>query len=163
MLACDTFPRTRLLNELNEDEWHFWLSLPYLWKGKHDSYWCLPCSPAFRSNLSPQLKTHRRSHWIGVKKYIYEAIWLLRFNLLIKSQQPFNLLISRKYRHFSACIESWIVSHSLHATEMFSPVPTANQGGESPQLLTKHSILVIAKFELYYIYTYICSLFHNCF
>ena len=82
-----------------------------------------------------------------VKKYIYEATWLLRF----------NLLISRKYKHFSDCTESCIESHSLHAPEMFSSVPTAKQEGESPQLLTKHSILVIAEFELYYIYTYMCT------
>ena len=34
----------------------------------------------------------------GVKKYIYEAIWFLRF----------NLLIFRKYNHFSDCFESCI-------------------------------------------------------
>ena len=43
----------------------------------------------------------------------------------------------------------------LHAAGMFS-VPPAKQEGESPKLLTKHSTVVIAEFELtvYYIYTY---------
>ena len=43
----------------------------------------------------------------------------------------------------------------LHAAGMFS-VPPAKQEGESPKLLTKHSTVVIAGFELtvYYIYTY---------
>ena len=72
-----------------------------------------------------------------VKKYIYEAIWSLRF----------NLLISRKYKHFSDCTENCIESHSLHAPEMFSSVPNAKQRGESLKLLTKHSTLVIAEFE----------------
>ena len=85
---------------------------------------------------------------------MYEAIWLLRY----------NLLFSRKYKHFSDCTESCIESHSLHAPEMFSSVPTAKQEGESPKLLTKHSILVIAEFELYYIYTYTHALFfQTCF
>ena len=57
----------------------------------------------------------------------------------------------RKYKHFSDCIESCIESHSLHAPEMFSSVPTAKQGGESTKLMTKHSTLVIAEFELYHI------------
>ena len=77
----------------------------------------------------------------GVKKYSYEAIRSLQF----------YLLISRKYKHFSDCVESCIESHSLHALEMFSSVPTAKQEGESPKLLTKHSTLVIAEFELYHI------------
>ena len=42
---------------------------------------------------------------------------------------------------------------------MFSSVPAAKQEGESPELLTKHSIVVIAEFELYYIDTYICSFY----
>ena len=42
---------------------------------------------------------------------------------------------------------------------MFSSVATAKQRGESPKLLTKHSILVIAEFELYYIYTHTHVLF----
>ena len=70
----------------------------------------------------------------------------------------FNLLISRKYKYFSDCTESCLESHSLHAPEMFSSVLTAKQEGESPKLLTKHSI-VVKEFELYYIYTYIFSLF----
>ena len=82
-------------------------------------------------------------------KISYEAIWSLRF----------NLLISRKSKHLCDCIESCIESHSLHAPEMFSSVPTAKQEGESPKLLTKHSILVIAEFELYYIYTHTYALF----
>ena len=40
------------------------------------------------------------------------------------------------------------------AAEMFSSVLTAQQEGESPKLLTKHSIVVITEFELYYIYTH---------
>ena len=68
-------------------------------------------------------------------------------------------LIYRKYKHFSDCTESCIESHSLHAPEMFSSVPAAKQEGESPELLTKHSIVVIAEFELYYIDTYICSFY----
>ena len=79
--------------------------------------------------------------WFGGKKYIYEAMWSLQF----------NLLISRKYKHFSDCTVSCIESHSLYAPEMFSSVPTAKQKGESPKQLTKHSILVINEFELYHI------------
>ena len=80
--------------------------------------------------------------------------WLLLTVSLVVPQ--FNCLISRKYKHFPDCTESCIESHSLHAPEMFSSVPTAKQEGESPKLLTKHSIVVIAEFDLYYIYTYIC-------
>ena len=85
----------------------------------------------------------------GVNKYVYEAIRLLRF----------NLLISRKSKHFSDCTESCIESHSLHAAGMFSSVPPAQQEGESPKLLTKHSVVVIAEFQLYYMYTYIFSIY----
>ena len=113
---------------------------------------CLPCSPAGLIYLHSCRLTGGGSG-PGVNKYINEAMWSLQF----------NLLISRKCKHFSDCTENCTESHSLHAPEMFSSVPTAKQEDESPKLLTKHSILVIAEFELYYIYTYICSLFHNCF
>ena len=63
-----------------------------------------------------------------MKKYLYEAIWSLRF----------NPLISRKYKHFSDCTESCIESHSLHAAGIFSSVLTTKQEGESPKLMSKH-------------------------
>ena len=79
----------------------------------------------------------------GGKKYIYKAIWSLRF----------NRLISRKYKHFSNRIESCTESHCLHAAGIFSFVTTAKPP-ESPKLLTKHSILGKSEFELYYTRTY---------
>ena len=48
----------------------------------------------------------------GLNKYIYEAVRLLGF----------HLLISREYKDFSDCTESCIESHSLHAAGMFSSV-----------------------------------------
>ena len=61
---------------------------------------------------------------------------------------PCDLIFFFPENHFSVVLR--VLSHTLHASEMFSSVPTAKQEDESPKLLTKHSILVIAEFELYH-------------
>ena len=73
----------------------------------------------------------------GVKKYLYEAIWSLQY----------NLLISRKYNHFSDYTESCIESHSLHAPEMFCAVPTAQQEGETTDQTFYFSVYFIGGWQ----------------
>ena len=53
----------------------------------------------------------------GLNKYINGAIWLLQF----------NLLISRKYKHFSDCTELYCHTVCMHQKCSF---PTAKQEGE---------------------------------
>ena len=49
-----------------------------------------------------------------------------------------------QYKHFSDCIDC-IESHSLHAPEMFSSVPTAKQEDKCPKLLTKRCLVWIGQ------------------